>query len=88
MGIFSITQTLISILAIISILGFDVAIVKFFSEKKSVSRIKEMYYKILKIVIPLALFVSIITYLSSPLLKDFFNDEDLERIIDLILNEE
>jgi len=77
MGIFSITQTLISILAIISILGFDVAIVKFFSEKKSVSRIKEMYYKILKIVIPLALFVSIITYLSSPLLKDFFNDEDL-----------
>jgi len=77
MGVFSIVQTLISVLAVISILGFDVAIVKFFSEKKSTVRTKSVYYKILKIVIPFTFIISIITYLSSSLIADFFSDKDL-----------
>ena len=76
-GIFSISQTLIVISSILSVLGFDVAIIRFFSENKSIPRIKMIYLKILKLVIPLAFLISIIVYFTSSLLADFFNDKDL-----------
>ena len=65
MGLYSIAYTFLLIFSIISILGFDAASIKFVSENTSINIIRSIYFKILKIIVPLSLFISISIFFIS-----------------------
>lgn len=69
MGFFSISLACLNILVVIGKLGFDVSAVKFISHFESINNhqaIKEFYYRIIKIAIPVNLFFSILLFFLAP----------------------
>jgi len=81
MGLYSIAYTLLLIFSIVYVAGFDAASIKFVSESSSIDVIRSIYFKILKIVIPLSLFVSIVVFLFSNITFEYFtNKEIIENI--------
>ena len=70
-GIFALSQTVLMLISVFSRFGFDTASVKFVSENLSLNKIKELrniYFKILKFVVPLSLVISTIFYYLAPFL--------------------
>ena len=71
MGLFALSQTALMLISVFARFGFDTASVKFVSENLSLNKIyklRRIYFKILKFVIPLSILVSISFYFLSPIL--------------------
>jgi O-antigen/teichoic acid export membrane protein len=81
MGIFALSATVLSMLAIVGRLGFDTAILKFVAEYTAQNRqdlVKEVYYKALKVVLPFSLAISIALFFLSPYIAVYiFHKEHL-----------
>ena len=76
-GLFSISYTLLAMASLVSVLGFDVASVRLISENKSLENIQAIYLKILKVVIPFSLLLSIILFFSSHFISNVLDDNKL-----------
>ena len=71
MGLFALSQTTLMLVSVFLRFGFDTASVKFVSENLSLNKIQKLrkiYFKILKFVIPLSVIASISFYFLSPIL--------------------
>ena len=84
MGIYSISHTLLLILSIIAVLGFDAASIRFVSDNRNKDKIASVYLKILNLVIPLSIIIGIFLYFSSSFVSDFFNEEVLSSTLKYI----
>ena len=79
MGWFALSQTTLMLISVFSRFGFDTASVKFVSENLSLNKIyklRRIYFKILKFVIPLSVAVSILFYFFSPILAIDIMDKE------------
>jgi len=79
LGIYSLSFVYIQMMAMISRLGMDTAIVKFtaeFNEKKDFLSINNTYFLILKIVLPVSITLSIIGYFLSPYIASMVFNKD------------
>jgi O-antigen/teichoic acid export membrane protein len=81
MGIFALSLTLLTIFSVVGRLGFDTSLVRFVAEYSYQSRpdsMKEIYIKSLKIVVPVCLLLTLLLFMSSPLLaRHVFSKEHL-----------
>jgi O-antigen/teichoic acid export membrane protein len=92
MGLFALSITILTILAMLGRLGFDTALVRFVAEYASQDRmdlVREVYVTALRIVIPFCLLLSILLFLSSPVIaENIFHKNHLSpylRIISLAI---
>jgi O-antigen/teichoic acid export membrane protein len=72
-GAYTLCSTVLIIFSVVGRLGFDSSIVRFFAQNVIHNKwnvVHEIYIKILKIVIPWGLFLSVILFFSSSLLAD------------------
>ena len=77
LGLYSILNVILLMLTIISVLGLDSASVRLISEKNTIINTKTVYLSILRIVIPFSILISIVFYISKPILLLFFNDVNI-----------
>lgn len=73
MGAFSLSLTVLSIFTVMGRLGIDTSIIKYFAQNAALNKwdvILEVYQKVLKIVVPAGIFLSIILFSISSLLAD------------------
>jgi len=73
MGILAVCMTLLNITAIFGKLGFDIALLRFVSEYTSTDRrdrVKEVYTKAMRFTLPLSLSLSILVFITSPLIAE------------------
>lgn len=81
LGIFALSVTILTVFSVVGRLGFDTGLVRFMAEYASQDRpesIKEVYIKTLKIVIPICIMLTLLLFLSAPLLAKYvFNKEHL-----------
>jgi O-antigen/teichoic acid export membrane protein len=89
-GVFTLCSTVLIIFSVIGRLGFDSSIVRFFAQNVAYNKwdnIHAIYRKILRIIIPWGLFLSIILFFLAPLIAEkFFHKPALEpyfRVISL-----
>lgn len=89
MGIFALSSTLLSIVAVIGKLGFDTALLRFVAQYSSQGKyglVKEVYVKAIMIVIPCCLILSLMLFFSSSYIaKHIFGKEYLSSYFKLIL---
>ena len=83
-GIFSISHTLLSISTLLSVLGLDIASVRLISKDKSAENVRSLYFKILQIVVPFSIFISIVLFFSSSLISDLLTDKQLIHSLKLV----
>jgi O-antigen/teichoic acid export membrane protein len=80
-GIFALSVTILMVFSVVGRLGFDTGLVRFMAEYASQDKpesIKEVYIKTLKIVIPICIMLTLLLFLSAPLLAKYvFNKEHL-----------
>jgi O-antigen/teichoic acid export membrane protein len=88
LGIFALTTTILTIVSIVGKAGFDIALVRFISQFFAQQRsdlVKEVYYKALKIVIPLCISISLLLFIVAPFLSiKVFRREYLTEHIKII----
>lgn len=81
-GAFTLCSTVLIIFSVVGRLGFDSSIVKFFAQRvifNKWSEIHDVYRKILQIVIPWGIFLSVVLFFSASLIADkFFHKPSLE----------
>ena len=68
MGIFALSFTVLQISSVIGRLGFDTALLRFVAEYSSQNRpdlVKEVYVKVIKIIVPFSLLLSVFLYFSD-----------------------
>jgi len=83
-GIFSISHTLLSIATLVSVLGLDITSVRLISKNKSLENVRALYFKILKVVIPFSILLSIILFFSSSFISYILNDSQLIHSLKLV----
>ncbi len=74
-GIYALSLVVLQIASIIGCLGMDRAILRFVAEYNSQNKkdiINEIYKKIIKLVVPISLFVSLVIFLLSPYIANYF----------------
>ena len=84
MGIYSICSAFLLILTVVSVLGLDSASIRFISESNNDNRPKLIYLKILSIILPLSLLISLLFFSFSQYLLFVFNDSNLSNSIKYI----
>ena len=72
MGLYSISYTLLLVFCIVSVMGFDAASIKFVSENTSLHVIRSIYFKILKIIVPVSILVSLFVFVFTFIAEDIF----------------
>jgi len=81
LGVFALSITVLTVFSVVGRLGFDTGLVRFVAEYSSQGKpesLKEVYIKSLKIVIPVCILLTLLLFLSAPLLaKHLFNKETL-----------
>jgi O-antigen/teichoic acid export membrane protein len=87
-GAFTLCSTVLIIFSVAGRLGFDSSIVRFFAQNIIHNKwdvVHEIYIKILRIIIPWGLFLSVVLFFSSSLLADrFFHKPQLAPYFKLI----
>ena len=76
MGIFALSQTILMIVVMFSVFGTDTALLKFSSQyfsNNDYSKLNSFYFSVLKFVIVLSIFISIIIFFIKGELSVFFN---------------
>lgn len=79
LGIYSLSITLMSMLAMLGRLGLDSFIIRFIAEYTSKGQydlVGDIYKKSVKLIIPLGLFISLVIFLISPFLARIFFDNE------------
>ena len=74
-GIYALSLVVLQIASIIGRLGMDRAILRFVAEYNSQNKkdmINEIYKKIIKLIIPISLFVSLVMFFLSPYVANYF----------------
>ena len=88
MGIYALMFSLLNITVLFSKFGLDLSIIKFVgevSEIKNISFIKDIYFKILSLSIPISLILSIGLFISAKYIADYiFHKPYLKEYIELI----
>ena len=87
MGLFALSQTALLIASILSRLGFDTASVKFVSEnyfQNNYNKLRNIYYIILKIVIPFSLSLSVGFYFFASFFSDITNKPEIEDMFRIV----
>lgn len=80
-GVFTISMTIIQIASVITLLGLDTAILRFTSEnyhkKEGYDIVSKIYYKMLVLLVPSAILMTISMYMCSPIFSNllFHNQE-------------
>jgi O-antigen/teichoic acid export membrane protein len=85
-GIFSSFHTVMGIVAVIAVFGCDTAMVRFMSEFFSSgqqARAKGIYHQMLKGVIVITMMLSLLLFLLSPLLNNFYVEGNMKYILAL-----
>jgi len=92
MGLFALSITILTILAMLGRLGFDTALVRFVAEYSSQGRmdlVREVYIKALRIVLPFCFLLSVLFFFSSSYVADnIFHKNHLSpylKIISLVI---
>tara|TARA_B100000965_G_scaffold59287_1_gene45347 strand:- start:5164 stop:6453 length:1290 start_codon:yes stop_codon:yes gene_type:complete len=83
MGVFALCQSILMISTLFSLVGTDIASVKFISTnfyQKKYSKIKSIYLSILKIVIPISAIISLMAFLSIDIASDIIFNKPSIRI--------
>ncbi|HKR05157.1 MAG TPA: flippase [Bacteroidia bacterium] len=87
-GIFTLSSTVLIIFSVAGRLGFDSSIVRFFAQNVVHNKwdvVQELYKKILKIVIPWGIFLSVVLFFSSSLIaENFFHKPQLTPYLKII----
>ncbi len=71
-GIFALSMVLLQVASVIGKLGMDTALLRFVPEylaKKNIKTLKEIYKKIIFLILPFSLIISLAVYLLSPLIS-------------------
>lgn len=88
LGLFALAQTVLFLITIFTRLGLDTASIRFVSEKIATnknSEIKEIYLKILYLVIPLCLFMSVLMYFSAQVIAiKIFYKPDMTVLLKIV----
>lgn len=75
-GIFAICFAMLQITAMIGSLGVNIGFVKIIPQ--GYSNIKQLYYDVLKIIIPFNVVISIIIYFGADIIADFFDKDGIQ----------
>ena len=84
-GIYSVLNAVLFVLAIISVLGLDSASVRLISQNNTLINAKNIYFSILRIIIPFSIFICISFYFIQPNLFSFFNDINITNGLPYVL---
>ncbi|MFK7779649.1 MAG: flippase [Candidatus Gracilibacteria bacterium] len=87
MGLYTLSLTMLNIFVTIGVFGFDNALVKFVAEYNSQAKlylIKEVYIKVLSVVIPIGMVLSVMLYFGADLFaRDIFKKEHLSAFLQI-----
>ena len=84
MGVFSLATAILNILSVIGRFGFDTALLKFvaeYSAKKRMDLVKVVYIRIIKIVVPFCILLSLLLFFFSPYITKYYFGKDYFSII-------
>lgn len=88
MGTYSLVTTILLMGSIIGTYGFDTTITRFVAEFLSKGQwkpAKEIYYRIIKLLVPLNIIISFLIFLGAPFIANYiFNDPDITTHIRII----